>query len=205
MKDTQREAEAQAEGEAGSSRGAWWRTQSQDPGVTPWAEGRHSTTEPPRRSGSELFLCLFFQPDSKLSNLNQTNLSQVCRVSVRFPNDGNLGLSFALVSFLMVQPPFPPWVPISPSTEWLLTLGLLSLMANHEPKGFSWQQLLCKGRKAHFNSFIHYDLFWMYTPEESRRLKTSSLVVSPQVCTSNNDPSGTYFSPPKMFLDGIPV
>ena len=48
MRDTEREAETQAEGEAGSLRGARRRTPSRDPGVTPWAEGRRQTTEPPR-------------------------------------------------------------------------------------------------------------------------------------------------------------
>ena len=46
--EREREAETQAEGEAGSMQGAQCRTRSQDPGVTPWAEGRRSTTEPPR-------------------------------------------------------------------------------------------------------------------------------------------------------------
>ena len=35
MRETEGEAETQAEGEAGSLQGAQWRTQSQDPGVTP--------------------------------------------------------------------------------------------------------------------------------------------------------------------------
>ena len=35
MRDTQREAETQAEGEAGSSQGVRCGTQSQDPGITP--------------------------------------------------------------------------------------------------------------------------------------------------------------------------
>ena len=52
MRDTEREAETQAEGEAGSMQGARRGTRSRDPGVTPWAEGRRSTTEPPRRPWS---------------------------------------------------------------------------------------------------------------------------------------------------------
>ena len=47
-REREREAETQAEGEAGSLQGARCRTRSQDPGVTPWAEGRCSTAEPPR-------------------------------------------------------------------------------------------------------------------------------------------------------------
>ena len=49
MRDTEREAETQAEEEPGSLQGTSCRTGSQDPGVTPRAEGRCSTTEPPRR------------------------------------------------------------------------------------------------------------------------------------------------------------
>ena len=49
MRDTQRKAETQAEGEACSLWGAWCRTQSQDPGIMTRAKGRCSTTEPHRR------------------------------------------------------------------------------------------------------------------------------------------------------------
>ena len=50
MRDTERErkAETQAEGGAGSTQGAWCGTRSQDSRITPWAEGRRSTAEPPR-------------------------------------------------------------------------------------------------------------------------------------------------------------
>ena len=47
MKDThtqrkrEREAETQVEGETGSMQGAQRGTQSQDPRITLWAEGRH--------------------------------------------------------------------------------------------------------------------------------------------------------------------
>ena len=47
MRDTEREAETQAEGEAGPRQGARCGARSRDPGVTPWAEGRCSTAEPP--------------------------------------------------------------------------------------------------------------------------------------------------------------
>ena len=40
--------ETQAEGEAGSMQGAPRGTRSWDPRVTPWAEGRRQTVEPPR-------------------------------------------------------------------------------------------------------------------------------------------------------------
>ena len=40
MRETEREADF--------LRGAWCGTRSQDPGITPWTKGRHSTTEPPR-------------------------------------------------------------------------------------------------------------------------------------------------------------
>ena len=49
MRDTEKEAETQAEGEAGSLRGPRCGTRSQDPGITPWTEGRCSTAEPPER------------------------------------------------------------------------------------------------------------------------------------------------------------
>ena len=49
MKDTEREreAETQAEGEAGSTQGARGGTRFWVSRVTPWAEGRRSTTEQP--------------------------------------------------------------------------------------------------------------------------------------------------------------
>ena len=47
MRDTEREAETQAEGDAGSPRGARWGTSSQDPGITPQAIGRCSTLSHP--------------------------------------------------------------------------------------------------------------------------------------------------------------
>ena len=52
---TEREAETKAEGEAGSMQGARCRTRSQDPGVTPWAEGRRSTAEPPWRPHKRIY------------------------------------------------------------------------------------------------------------------------------------------------------
>ena len=48
MREREREAETQAEGEADSMQGARHGTQSWDSRITPWAEGRHSTAEPPR-------------------------------------------------------------------------------------------------------------------------------------------------------------
>ena len=50
MKDTQREAKTQVEGEAGSVWGAQCRTRSQDPGITTCVKGRCSTAEPPKCS-----------------------------------------------------------------------------------------------------------------------------------------------------------
>ena len=50
MRDTAREkAETQAEGEAGSMQGTWCGTRCLDSGITPWAKGRRSITEPPKR------------------------------------------------------------------------------------------------------------------------------------------------------------
>ena len=48
MRDTQRETETQAEGEASSMQGARCGIRSRNPGITAWAKGRCSTTEPPR-------------------------------------------------------------------------------------------------------------------------------------------------------------
>ena len=45
----EREREDEAEGEAGSMQGAQCGTSSWGPRITPWAEGRHLTAEPPRR------------------------------------------------------------------------------------------------------------------------------------------------------------
>ena len=47
MSDREREAETQAEGEAGSMQGTACGTQSRDSGIMPWAEGSCSTAEPP--------------------------------------------------------------------------------------------------------------------------------------------------------------
>ena len=57
-----REAEIQAEGEAGSPPGAWCGTQSQNPRIRTWAKGRCSITEPPRCLRFTL-LFLFFKKD----------------------------------------------------------------------------------------------------------------------------------------------
>ena len=46
MRNTERDRDM-AEEEAGSLRGALCRTPSQDPGITPWAQERCSTPEPP--------------------------------------------------------------------------------------------------------------------------------------------------------------
>ena len=48
MTQIEREAETQAEGEAGSLQGAQGGTRSRDSRITPWAKGRSQTTEPPR-------------------------------------------------------------------------------------------------------------------------------------------------------------
>ena len=55
MRDPEREAETQAEGDAGSMQGARCGTRSQDPRVTPRAEGRHPTTEPPGAPNALIF------------------------------------------------------------------------------------------------------------------------------------------------------
>ena len=47
MRERERQAETQAEREAGSMQGAPCGTRSQYPRITPWAKGRCSTAEPP--------------------------------------------------------------------------------------------------------------------------------------------------------------
>ena len=54
-REREREREKQAEGEAGSMQGAPHGTQSLDSRITPWAEGRCSTAEPPRDPYSSQF------------------------------------------------------------------------------------------------------------------------------------------------------
>ena len=49
MRGTEREAETQGEGEAGSVQGAQCGTGSQVSRFTAWAEGKCTTAEPPRR------------------------------------------------------------------------------------------------------------------------------------------------------------
>ena len=62
MRDTQRETETQAEGEAGSTQAARRRTRSWDPRITTWAGGRCLTAEPPRLPSTFIsefsYLCL---------------------------------------------------------------------------------------------------------------------------------------------------
>ena len=47
LRNTETEAETQAEGKAAPTQEARCGTQSQDSRITPWAEGRHLTAEPP--------------------------------------------------------------------------------------------------------------------------------------------------------------
>ena len=51
----EREVETQAETEAGFLQEARYGTRSQDPEVMPWAEGRFSTSEPPRHPACLIF------------------------------------------------------------------------------------------------------------------------------------------------------
>ena len=59
-REREREAETQAEGKAGSMQGAWHGTPSRDSRIMPWAKGRCSTIEPPRRPISSYFFFFFF-------------------------------------------------------------------------------------------------------------------------------------------------
>ena len=62
MRDTEREAETQAEGEAGSMPGTRCRTRFWDSRTAPWAKGRCQTTEPPRDPLLIRFHIQFFIP-----------------------------------------------------------------------------------------------------------------------------------------------
>ena len=55
MREREREAKTQAEGEAGSSRGAQRGTRSQVPRVTPWAEGGAKPLSPPGCPEPDIF------------------------------------------------------------------------------------------------------------------------------------------------------
>ena len=74
MRDTQREAETQAEGEVGSMQGARCGTRPRDSRITPWAEGRRYTAEPPRCPRS-LDFCLIFLRDLTKLNYQPTCMS----------------------------------------------------------------------------------------------------------------------------------
>ena len=86
MRDTQREAETQAEGEAGSPRGAWCKTRFQDPRIMTWAEGRCSTAKSPRCPGTELFLFHF------LMGTHSTNMPSLVYWLRRIERKVNYGL-----------------------------------------------------------------------------------------------------------------
>ena len=74
MRDKERErgAETQAEGEAGSTKGAQSGTRSQDPRITSWAEGRRSTAEPPRHPPKSIpnLEIVFTIPKGQMLNYN---------------------------------------------------------------------------------------------------------------------------------------
>ena len=82
MRDAQREAEIQAEGEAGPPWGARYGTPSQDPRVTPWAKGRCSTTEPPRCPREIDTFSSCFQLDGELTPHNDVSLGGASAASL---------------------------------------------------------------------------------------------------------------------------
>ena len=57
MRDIEREAETQAEGEAGSMQGPRRGTRSRDPGVTPWAKGGTKPLSP-----RDALFCSTYEP-----------------------------------------------------------------------------------------------------------------------------------------------
>ena len=93
MRHTQREreAETQAEGEAGSMPGAWCGTRYRDPRITPWAQGRCSTAEPPRRPGFKVLwtnhyelmdLNMNCEQINKIVWFKPLNLGVVCHMAI---------------------------------------------------------------------------------------------------------------------------
>ena len=62
----EREAETQAEGEAGSMQGARCGTQSRDPGIMTWAKGGRSIIKPPRCP--ENIICWKWKPHSSVQS-----------------------------------------------------------------------------------------------------------------------------------------
>ena len=74
---TQREAEAQAEGEAGSMQGAQYGARSWDSRITPWAGGRCQTTEPPRDPQAISLLSAFLQLWNKGVGLDKLTSSRI--------------------------------------------------------------------------------------------------------------------------------
>ena len=65
MRDIQRETEVEAEGEASSLWGARCRNQSRNSGITPWAKGRCSTTEPSRSPNFFIFKHFIYLRESE--------------------------------------------------------------------------------------------------------------------------------------------
>ena len=68
MRDTERDAETQAEGEGGSMQGARHGSRSRDSRIMPWAKGRHQTTEPPRDPQNHHLNCKFLGHTIDLRN-----------------------------------------------------------------------------------------------------------------------------------------
>ena len=82
MRDTQREAETQAEGEAGSMQGAPCGTRSEDSRIT--SKGRDPTAEPPRSPGPMVFQygSLYAPVWCHCFCLTQASIPQACCLKV---------------------------------------------------------------------------------------------------------------------------
>ena len=99
MKDTEteREAETQAEGEAGSMQGARCGTRSRVSMIMPWAEGRCSTAEPPRDPPKiqffvvehfQMLVCCHLESASKKKRLMRNEGHSVKQI-VKIKGQGN--------------------------------------------------------------------------------------------------------------------
>ena len=91
MRDTHREAATQTEGEAASMWGAWCGTRSQDPGITPRAEGRRSTPESPRCPNLSRFGAYFFRLFLLVSLGSSTPPNSLWQITV-YPRGPSLDL-----------------------------------------------------------------------------------------------------------------
>ena len=136
MRDTEREPETQA----GSQRGTGCGTQSQDSRITPWAEGRCSTTEPPRcpKWITFLFPCALSHYHLELSSRGQ----------LAFQPFG----SFVHLSRFVVLPDIETYIPTSSTCSFSKFCATAILAISYPPFGQIYS-------KSEFSSLFQFDTF----------------------------------------------